>query len=114
MPVRPPRALLRATLSAALLSVPLLIGTPSVPLLNGTPPAHAAEPLAARTTALPTEVAPASRPAPPAGDAPARRGPPGHLADTGSPEVARIGAAALVFLSVGALLVAAARRLRRR
>ncbi|MEU7229607.1 hypothetical protein [Streptomyces chrestomyceticus] len=40
--------------------------------------------------------------------------PPPHLADTSSPGAPRIGAAALVLLSAGALLVATARRLRRR
>ncbi|MFK8846857.1 hypothetical protein [Streptomyces sp. Ac-502] len=101
-------------LSAVLLTVPL----PAV-----SPPAHATPPAHAVTVAVPAAApAPATRTDPPAltpvsvpasvpGPAP---GPPPHLADTGSPGVTRIGAAALVFLSAGALLVAAARRLRRR
>ncbi|MFD7664399.1 hypothetical protein [Streptomyces sp. NPDC059788] len=135
MPVRPPRALLRATLPAALLSVSLLTATPPAqavtppaqavtpPAQAVTPPAHAVTPPAhaaasvTRTATAPAgavEAAAVARAEAPATDAPSRPAPHPHLADTGSPGVVRMGAAAMVFLTAGVFLVAAARHLRGR
>lgn len=102
MPVRPPRALVRATVSAALLAA-VSLACPDAAAAEGT-----GQGAGERVTAGPFPAASE------AVRAPARPHRPPHLADTGSASVSRVGAAALVFLSAGALLVTAARRLRRR
>ncbi|MFI0260127.1 hypothetical protein ACH4OW_13985 [Streptomyces sp. NPDC017056] len=102
MPVCPPRALVRATVSAALLAA-VSLACPAAAATEG-----AGQGAGERVAAAPF---------PSAGEAaraPARPDHPPHLADTGSASVSRVGAAALVFLSAGALLVTAARRFRRR
>ncbi|MEU6958789.1 hypothetical protein [Streptomyces chrestomyceticus] len=116
MPVRPPRALLRATLPTALLAATLL--TANLPAAG--PPAHAMPPARVMPSTHPATAAVLADSAPAAAayvatpDPATRDEPPPHLADTSSPGAPRIGAAALALLSAGALLVATARRLRRR
>ncbi|WP_030674552.1 hypothetical protein [Streptomyces rimosus] len=106
MPVRPPRALTRATVPAALLAAVSFAGPAATAAES---PGYRAE---VRTAA---EWPPAANAADRAADRPADRSDhPPHLADTGAAAVTRIGAVALVLLAAGALLLAAARRLRRR
>ncbi|RSO05841.1 hypothetical protein DMH18_29600 [Streptomyces sp. WAC 06783] len=113
MPVRPPRVLTRATVSAALLAA-VSFACPSASAAES--PGHRAEvrTAAERSPAANGADRPADRTDRPAARAADRTGRPPHLADTGAAAVTRIGAVALVFMAAGVLLLAAARRLRRR
>ncbi|KAA6221670.1 hypothetical protein CP973_06525 [Streptomyces albofaciens JCM 4342] len=136
MPVRPLRAPTRAAVSAALLAAVSLTCPPATAAEGPGhrmgaraaaewPPAASGTDRTAGRTADQTADRTAGRTAARTADrtaghtaadrTPTRpRRPPHHLADTGAAGVTRIGAVALVLLAAGVLLLAAARRLRRR